>query len=101
MDQPLIQLFDLCHTGQLRETLQAILTASLGTEAEVRLEVVKEFPREFEDAFFKRFEISKPHLILLLDTATWRNDSTQSLKATIGLRLLRRSQEREVYSVKS
>ncbi|HEY6247732.1 MAG TPA: sigma-54 dependent transcriptional regulator [Pyrinomonadaceae bacterium] len=155
MDQPLlIQLFDLCPTGQLCETLEALLLASLGREVELGVDVIKEFSREFEDTVFKRLEISKPHLILLnfstsqvalvrkliqgiktskhnpeiiliteegdaneildlmtlgasdfitppinvsatmprirhlLEKAKWRSNSTQSLKAKVGLRLL-------------
>lgn len=155
MDQQLsIQLFDFSRSGQLCETLVGILMDSLKNETQLRWEVVGDFPDEFEEAFLKRLEISKPQLVLLilataqvalvrkiiqgiksnkynpeiilvtqecdtneildlmtlgasdfitppinvaatiprvrrlLQKAKWRNDSTQSLKAKIGLRFL-------------
>jgi len=71
MDQQInIQLFDFCRSGQLCETLVTILRAALAGEAELHWEVVSEFAGKFEDAFFRKLELSKPHLVLLILTTT-------------------------------
>jgi two-component system, NtrC family, response regulator GlrR len=155
MDQQIsIQLFDFCDSGELCETLVAILSAALEGEAELHWEGVSKLTGEFEGGFFRRLEVSKPRLVLLilstnqvalvrefiqgiktskhnpeiiliteecdtneilnlmmlgasdfitapinvtatiplvrrlLQKAKWREDSTQSLKAKIGMRLL-------------
>src|SRR5207249_11449779 len=64
--QPSIQLFDFSRSGQLCETLAGILMDSLKNETQLRWEVVGDFPGEFEEAFLKRLEISKPQLVLLI-----------------------------------
>ena len=70
MDQQLsIQLFDFCRSRELCQTLEAILMASLGCEADVQREVVNESSGEFENSFIGKLEVSKPHLILLILTA--------------------------------
>jgi two-component system, NtrC family, response regulator GlrR len=65
MDQPIsIQLFDFCHSGQLCESLVAILRSSF--EEYFRWQVVSEPNAEFEDAFFCNLEVSKALVVLFI-----------------------------------
>jgi DNA-binding NtrC family response regulator len=67
MDQQLgIQVFDFSRSGQLCETLVGILNHSLKHETQVRSEVITAFSGEFEEAFLKRLEVSKPQFIVLI-----------------------------------
>lgn len=67
MDQQIsIQLFDFCRGGELCATLVAILRAALEREAEVHWHVVSELSGEFENGLFRKLELSKPQLVLLI-----------------------------------
>jgi DNA-binding NtrC family response regulator len=67
MDQQLsIQVFDFSRSGQLCETLVGILNDALKNKARLRCEVLTDFRGEFENAFLKKLEVSKPELVLLV-----------------------------------
>jgi two-component system response regulator GlrR len=63
-----IQLFNFCRNGQLCDTLVTILKSSLKSEARLHLEDVGEFSHDSGDAFFRKLEVSNPHLVLLVLT---------------------------------
>lgn len=65
MDQPIaVHLFDFCRGGHLYETLVASLKSSFGEH--FRWQSVNELDVEFQDAFFRNPEASKPPVVLLI-----------------------------------